>query len=59
MKRLKKISIGLGVVVVLIGAAFIIFHDDADLDAIEQEQQADIDKVVPEKFDDLNDSFEE
>lgn len=59
MKLGKKILITLGVIVVLIGAVFIIFHDDADLDAIEEKQQADIDEVVPEKFDDLNASFEE
>ncbi|CAG5085852.1 hypothetical protein [Parvicella tangerina] len=59
MKRGKKLLIALGVVVTLVGAAFLYFHDDADLDAIEEEQQADIDEVVPEKFDELNASFEE
>jgi hypothetical protein len=59
MKRGKKLLIGLGVFTLLIAAAFIIFHDNADVDQIEKEQQADIDKVVPEKFDNLNASFEE
>lgn len=59
MKRGKKILIALGVMIALAGAAVLIFHDDADLDQIEEKQQADIDEVVPEKFDELNASFEE
>lgn len=59
MKLAKKILILIGVLVVIIGTAFIIFHDDADVEQIEKEQQANIDETVPEKFDELNASFEE
>ncbi|MCB9189056.1 MAG: hypothetical protein H6599_07215 [Flavobacteriales bacterium] len=59
MKLAKRILIVLGVLVAIIGTAFIIFHDDADVEQIEKEQQADIDETVPEKFDELNSSFEE
>lgn len=59
MKLGKKILIVLGVLIVLAGGAFIYFHDNADVEEIEKEQQADIDEVVPEKFDDLNSSFDE
>lgn len=59
MKLAKKILIVLGVLAVIIGTAFFIFHDDADVEQIEKEQQANIDETVPEKFDELNASFEE
>lgn len=57
MSKGKKFLIALLVLVAIATAAFFYFHDDSDVEAIEEEQQADIDSVVPEKFDELNSSF--
>lgn len=58
MSKARKFLIFLGILMILIGGAFIYFHDNADVEAIEKEQQKDIDSVVPEKFDELNSSFD-
>jgi hypothetical protein len=44
---------------VIVGSVFIIFHDNADVEKIEKAQLKDIEEKIPEKFDDLNASFEE
>lgn len=59
MKKGKKILITFGVIVVLIGSAFIIFHDNADVEAIEREQISSSENAQEVMVDDLNASFEE
>lgn len=45
MKRGKKILITLGVLLVLVGAAFVIFHDNSDVEEIEKRQLESIEEV--------------
>lgn len=59
MKKGKKRLIILISLLVIVGSVFIIFHDNADVEKIEKAQLKDIEEKVPEKFDDLNASFEE
>lgn len=59
MKLGKKILITLGVLVVLLGAVFVIFHDNSDVEQIEKEQISSSQNASEEMNDALNDSFEE
>lgn len=58
-KRGRKFLLILGVIVVVIGAVFILFHDSTDLDKVEKEQVESSEKAQEEGFDQLNGSFEE
>ena len=59
MQKGKKRLIILLSLLVIVASIFIIFHDNADVEQIEKAQLQDISEKVPEKFDDLNASFEE
>lgn len=58
MKLGKKLLIVLGVLVVLVGAVFFIFHDDADVEAIEKEQDASAEASADEGLDALSSDLE-
>lgn len=60
MKILKKIGIILGILALIIGAVFIIFHDDTDLAEVEKKQIESIKESTTESFDALNEeAFED
>ena len=59
MKKGKKRLIVLVSLLVIVSVVFIVFHDNADVEKIEKAQLKDIEEKIPEKFDDLNASFEE
>ena len=54
MRILKKIGIILGILALIIGAVFIIFHDDTDLAEVEKKQIESIEESKPKQFDALN-----
>jgi hypothetical protein len=56
----KRLIIVLGTIVVIVGVAFIVFHDDSDLAEIEKKQDESI-KVATsdDKFDALSDDIQE
>ena len=56
-KFLKRTGIVIGVLALIIGAVFIIFHDNTDTAKIAKEQKAKADKESVEMMDELNDSF--
>jgi len=56
-KFLKRTGIVIGVLALIIGAVFIIFHDNTDTAKIAKEQKAKAEKESIEMMDDLNDSF--
>jgi len=56
-KFLKRTGIVIGVLALIIGAVFIIFHDNTDTAKIAKEQKAKAEKESVEMMDDLNDSF--
>jgi hypothetical protein len=55
MRILKKIGIILGILAVIIGAVFIIFHDDTDMEQKAKEQIESINESTPKHFEALND----
>jgi hypothetical protein len=59
MRILKKIGIILGILALIIGAVFIIFHDDTDMAEVEKKQIESSSEVTPVMIDNLESSFDE
>jgi uncharacterized protein YxeA len=59
MRILKKIGIILGILALIIGALFIIFHDDTDTAKIAIEQKKSSDESIEIIHPDLSEDFKE
>ncbi len=59
MRILKKIGIILGILALIIGVVFIIFHDDTDMAEVEKKQIESSSEATPIMMDNLESSFEE
>ena len=59
MRIIKKIGIILGILALIIGAVFIIFHDDTDMAEVEKKQIESSSEVTPIMIDNLDSSFDD